>query len=184
MIRTFLARGDRAGDAVITQGLDFVTCSNPPPAVQIATLGMRTYCSACKQEGYIAPRGPRWPGTGPNGKQWALSGDINICGCNPPPAFYPIRERHMTMSFTAEEAAALTGNGAPASTPQAATSRYDEQFTLHDASGRVLRDTWYTVRVPSGDLRHGVTDSQGRTERYETKGAQSIRIYLGHRQES
>ncbi|WP_395067764.1 hypothetical protein [Paraburkholderia silvatlantica] len=119
MIRTFLARGDRAESAVITEGLDSITCSNPPPEVQIATLGMKTYCSACKEEGYIAPRGPRWPGTGPNGKQWALSGDINICGCNPPPIFRPIRERHMTMSFTADEAARLM---APSSTNVARTN--------------------------------------------------------------
>jgi hypothetical protein len=85
MIRTFLAKGDRAESAVITEGLDSVTCSNPPPAAHIATLGMKTYCSACKREGYIAPRGPRRPGTGPNGKQWALSGDINMCGCKPAP---------------------------------------------------------------------------------------------------
>ncbi|MCA8258893.1 hypothetical protein LGM89_37055, partial [Burkholderia sp. AU31624] len=99
MIRYFLAKGDRAGEAVIVEGLDRVTCSNPPPMVHIATLDMKTYCSACKREGYIAPQGPRWPGTGPNGKQWALSGDINVCGCNPPPIFYA--ERGMRMTFTA-----------------------------------------------------------------------------------
>jgi hypothetical protein len=38
MIRYFLARGDRAGSAVITEGLKNVTCSNPPPEVNIATL--------------------------------------------------------------------------------------------------------------------------------------------------
>lgn len=107
MIRTFLARGDRGDEAVISEALDFVTRSNPPPAVQIATLGMKTYCSACKQEGYIAPRGPRCPGTGPNGKQCALSGDSNICGCKPAPVLYPLRERNMTVSFTSEQAAAL-----------------------------------------------------------------------------
>ncbi|WP_258025728.1 hypothetical protein [Burkholderia sp. COPS] len=38
MIRYFLAKGDRAGEAVIVEGLDTVTCSNPPPRVHIATL--------------------------------------------------------------------------------------------------------------------------------------------------
>ncbi|TGN99310.1 hypothetical protein [Burkholderia sp. USMB20] len=105
MIRYFLAKGDQGGSASITEGLEHVTCSNPPPRVHIATLYMKTYCAACKQEGFIAPAGPRWPGTGPNGKPWALSGDINVCGCNPPPVFYA--ERGMSMSFTAEEAATL-----------------------------------------------------------------------------
>src|SRR5215470_16057362 len=107
MIRYFLARGDRAGSAVITEGLESVTCSNPPPRVNIATLYMKTYCTACKREGFIAPKGPRWPGTGPNGKPWALSGDINVCGCTPPPVFYA--ERGMKMTFTSEHIATLMG---------------------------------------------------------------------------
>ena len=90
---------------MITEGLKNVTCSNPPPEVNIATLYMKTYCTVCKQVGHIAPNGPRRPGTGPNGQQWALSGDINVCGCNPPPVFYA--ERGMSMTFTAEEVAAL-----------------------------------------------------------------------------
>lgn len=107
MIRYFLAQGDRAGSAVIIEGLKTVTCSHPPPSVQIATIGMRTYCAACKKEGFIAPRGPRRPGTAANGKEWALSGDINICDCNPPPTFYA--ERGMMVTFTAEEVAQFSG---------------------------------------------------------------------------
>ncbi|AIO48138.1 hypothetical protein ABEG10_00580 [Burkholderia cenocepacia] len=32
MIRYFLAKGDRAREAVIVEGLDTVTCSDPPPS--------------------------------------------------------------------------------------------------------------------------------------------------------
>lgn len=171
MIRTFLARGDRGGEAVIIEGLEFVTCSNPPPAVQIATLGMKTWCSACKQAGYIAPRGPRRPGTAPNGKQWALSGDINICGCKPAPVFYPARERHMTMSFTAEEAAELM---APPATKVAHTSapvRHWISFVLKehgDCSG--LR---CAAHFEDGTKQWGTVDANNtvRFERYENGSA-------------
>ncbi|HEY2024447.1 hypothetical protein [Paraburkholderia sp.] len=61
---------------------------------------------------------------------------------------------------------------------------HDEQYTLKDADGRVMRDTYYTVRLPSGALVHGITDKLGRTKRYRTSGAQSIYIYLGHTQEA
>jgi hypothetical protein len=61
------------------------------------------------------------------------------------------------------------------------SNRFDEQFTLTDVGGSALADTYYTVRLPSGELRYGITDSKGRTERHLTKGAQSVRIYLGHR---
>ncbi|CAH2906849.1 MAG: hypothetical protein CPSOU_0697 [uncultured Paraburkholderia sp.] len=107
MIRSFLGMGDRGGEATVMEGLDSVSCSNPPPRVQISTLYMKTWCNACKQEGYIAPQGPRWPGTGPNGEQWALSGDINICGCTPPPVFFA--QRNMNMKFPAEDAGPIDG---------------------------------------------------------------------------
>jgi PAAR motif len=59
---------------------------------------------------------------------------------------------------------------------------YDEQFTLQDATGKALPYTYYTVQMPSGELRHGVTDSLGQTERYETEGAQRLMVLLGHRE--
>lgn len=61
MKRSFLGVGDRGGEAVVTEGLPSVICSNPPPCVNISTLYMRTWCSACQQEGYIAPRGHAGP---------------------------------------------------------------------------------------------------------------------------
>lgn len=180
MRRVFLGIGDKAGDAFITEGLPSVTCSNPPPRVHISTLYMKTYCRACKQEGYIAPRGPRHKGTGPNGQQWALSGDVNICGCSPPPVFHA--ERNMAMILTAEASTGLMAQRAGTTTSSTAQRNYDEQFTLYDRSGRALRDTYYTVRLPSGELRHGVTDSLGRTARYQTDGARRLALYLGHRE--
>lgn len=180
MIRYFLGVGDRAGGAVITEGLPSVSCSNPPPCVQISTLYMKTYCTACKREGFIAPKGPRWPGTGPNGKQWALSGDINVCGCNPPPVFHA--ERGMKMTFTSHETAALMGKAANTSTQETTTGQFDQQFKLLDGNGRALPKTYYSVRMPSGELLHGRTDSQGLTARYRTDGAQRLAVYLGHRE--
>jgi len=121
----FSGEGDRAGNAVIIEGLPNCICENPPPPVQIATLYMKTYCMACKREGFIGPKGPRRPGTAFNGKPWALSGDINICGCNPPPVFYA--ERGMSMTFTAEEVATLTCGGTLAiATSIAADAKTDQ----------------------------------------------------------
>lgn len=69
-------------------------------------------------------------------------------------------------------------------TQSSVTSKpYDEQFALRDANGSPMPDTYYTVRLPSGALEHGSTDSQGRTARHTTDSAQSIHFYIGHRQE-
>lgn len=164
MIRYFLARGDRAGSAVITQGLPNVTCSNPPPRVEIATLGMKTYCAACKREGFISPQGPRRPGTGPNGQPWALSGDINICGCNPPPVFYA--ERAMKMTFTAEQAVLLTRKAAATPTESVANNNFDQYFRLiNQHTGAPLVGVRYRIVTDNGERYEGRTDSQGYTQR-------------------
>ncbi|WP_084170156.1 hypothetical protein [Paraburkholderia ferrariae] len=59
-------------------------------------------------------------------------------------------------------------------------NRFDEQFTLQDAKGLPVTNTYYTIES-LGRLVHGVTDSSGRTRRHRTEGAKAIRIYLGHR---
>jgi hypothetical protein len=168
MIRYFLARGDRAGDAVITEGLDSVTCSNPPPSVNIATLGMKTYCSACKQEGFIAPRGPRLPGSAPNGKQWALSGDINICGCNPSPIFYA--ERGMSMSITPQKAVMLMGKDANT----ARTSSVGRHWISFALSERGSCSGLHCVaRFDDGTENYGTfsSDNTVRFERFDNSSA-------------
>ncbi|WP_431824297.1 hypothetical protein [Burkholderia sp. F1] len=178
MIRYFLARGDRGGSATITEGLEHVTCSNPPPRVHIATLYMKTYCTACKQEGFIAPKGPRRPGTGPNGKPWALSGDINVCGCNPSPVFYA--ERGMSMSFTTEQAAGLTGQRKSEFRSASANSvEYGERYFLSDADrGQPLSGIRYRIRTASGRIFSGVTDSSGHTQRVATSSAETLQIEI------
>lgn len=180
MIRYFLAKGDWAGSAMIIEGLPDCTCSNPPPRVEIATLYMKTYCTACKREGFIAPRGPRWPGTASNGKQWALSGDINVCGCNPPPVFHA--ERGMTMSFTAEQATALiapytrSGGGAE-SASKTKEARHTSWFFVWDSvTGEPVVNRDFVADV-GGVRRSGKTDGDGYA-RIATDGEQAVNIHV------
>lgn len=79
--RYFLAQGDRAGSAWITEGLPNFACAG----ARIATIGMATYCSQCNTFGHVFPVGERPRGTAPNGQQWALSGDLNVCLCGQQP---------------------------------------------------------------------------------------------------
>jgi hypothetical protein len=170
MIRYFLARGDQAGSAVITEGLESVTCSNPPPTVNIATLYMETWCTACKQEGFIAPKGPRWPGTGPNGAPWALSGDINVCGCNPAPVFYA--ERGMSMTFTAEEAASLIASDA--TSRRFAATNSDENLEryfeiVYSNPEEPIHGMTYKLLSDGRDLVHEASLSSGTSQAYSVK---------------
>ncbi|MBB2926963.1 hypothetical protein [Paraburkholderia silvatlantica] len=177
MRRVFLGIGDEAGDAFITEGLPSVTCANPPPEVNISTLYMKTYCRACKQEGYIAPRGPRHKGTGPNGQQWALSGDVNICGCSPPPVFHA--ERNMAMIFTAEESTGLMGQRANTTTSSATQRDYDQCFHLSNPrTGQPLRDMPYRIITDDGDEIDGRTDARGYTQRISAYDASSATLHV------
>jgi hypothetical protein len=163
MIRYFVAQGDQGGSATVTEGTD-ITCCNPPPYVQIATLYMKTYCTACKREGFIAPNGgPRHGGTAPNGKQWALGGDINVRGCNPPPVFHA-PERGMFMRFTSEEIASMSASIIPAHAAQRADmsgpAEYDDYYVLIDqASGKPIANAVYAIKRADGSVEHGTTDS-------------------------
>lgn len=180
MIRYFLAKGDRAGSAMITEGLTNVTCSNPPPRVQIATLYMKTFCTACKREGFISPKGPRQPGNGPNGQQWALSGDINVCGCNPPPVFYA--ERGMKMTIRAEEMVGGMGSGAGAQTTAtsiASDADYDEQIRFVTPEDVPLARMRYRIFMEDGNQHSGITDDNGLTERICTnRKLRMVRVHF------
>jgi uncharacterized protein (DUF2345 family) len=89
-----------------------------------------------------------------------LSGDINLCGCNPPPTFHA--ERNMAMSFTSDEAKALM-EGLGATTAKTAGSNiYDQHFRLTDQNiGEPLRNAPYRIVTEDGKGYEGRTDSQG-----------------------
>ncbi|WP_236871931.1 hypothetical protein [Burkholderia pseudomultivorans] len=187
MIRYFLAKGDRGGSAVIIEGLEGVTCSNPPPSVNIATLYMKTYCAACNQEGFISPTGVRKPGTAPNGQPWALSGDINVCGCNPPPTFYA--ERSMMMIFESHEVEPPKGaKRVPAVSVAMVEEQkgaqadmsvgYDEQ--VRAGIGTTLPQSYpYLIEMSDGRTLSGHINSNGLLPRIHSESADSYTIYWG-----
>lgn len=149
----------------------------------MAFIGDSAYCPKCKSTGFITggaglgDRG-RMVDLVNGGRLQAVGGDIVLCKCTDRPRIIAVYGRNWMIHDWGEEKAASVAK-APAQ-----NLAYDQQFTLSDAAGKALVNTWYTVRMPSGELLHGVTDSQGRTERHETDGAQSVRIYLGHKQEA
>jgi hypothetical protein len=178
MIRYFLAKGDRAGGATIIDGLKQVTCSNPPPRVEIATLGMKTYCTTCKREGFIAPKGPRRKGTAPNGKEWALSGDVNICGCNPAPVFYAERGMMVTLAPHEIEAWRQAAGLPPLAESTRARRQYDELIVLKDEQGHPVANQRYRIETADGQIFEGVTNNAGETTRIRTDGPTQLFIEL------
>lgn len=67
-----------------------------------------------------------------------------------------------------------------ASKSSMAAQVFDEQYTFVDENKNALYEMPYTVKLPSGELFHGVTDLEGRTKRFNTDGAQQLEVYIGH----
>lgn len=184
MIRYFLAKGDRAGDAVITEGLSTSTYQEADGRrVELATIYMQTYCNACKKAGFICPSGPRLPGTAENGKQHALSGDVNICDCKPPPVFFAVR--NMTENITSSDiermGAVYKPVGKPlASSAPAPTQAYDHRFqAVSERTGQPLVNYPYTITLASGAEVSGHTDKTGHTKSIDSGAAESavLRVF-------
>ncbi len=71
--------------------------------------------------------------------------------------------------------------GGNTSSSKAATQQiYDHQFVLKDTAGNVMANFAYTMKLPSGEIVHCVTDSAGKTQRHVTDGAQELKIHVGH----
>jgi uncharacterized Zn-binding protein involved in type VI secretion len=81
---------------------------------------------------------------------------------------------------TAAAAAAVTAAATGVAGKPADDKVFDEQFALVDENKRPLYETPYTVKLPSGELFRGITDLEGRTERFVTDGVQQLEIYIGH----
>ncbi|CAJ0682903.1 hypothetical protein R77591_02081 [Ralstonia mannitolilytica] len=184
--RTMMRRIAVVGDTLLNGGtvLSYAgpACTFGNAGHQVALIGGQAYCEVCKSVGIITKAG------GPRRMNFmgevALDGDEVLCKCLHPKRIVAVlageawyedgsgseMERHRANSDLA--------NSVP--TTAAASPIYDEQFLLKDRQGNVLSDTYYTVRLPNGAIKHGTTDPLGRTERIRTDGVQEIRIYLGH----
>jgi uncharacterized Zn-binding protein involved in type VI secretion len=113
-----------------------------------------------------------------NGKKVALHGHRTSCGA-------------VLIATFGEVLHDREGGGAEAQAAAAAHMRqqarqaenalpHDEQFHLVDEQGNPHADTHYTAKLPSGEIIHGVTDSEGKTSRFNSDDAQRVDIYLGH----
>jgi len=178
--RTYLCMGDKAGSAVIIEGLENDTYSDGGPTLQLATVYMKTYCHACKKAGFICPAGPRLDGTAPNGQMYALSGDINICDCNPAPVFWA--QRNMTETITSGDIARMNepyarSGGNEASASPASEPKHARWFFVWDsATGEPLVNRDFVANV-AGARQSGKTDGEGYAK-ITTDGEQSVNIHI------
>lgn len=184
--RTMMRRIAVVGDTLLNGGtvLSYAgpACTFGNAGHQVALIGGQAYCEMCKSVGIITKAG------GPRRMNFmgevALDGDEVLCKCLHPKRIVAVLageawyEDGSGSEIERKRANSDLANSVP--TTAAVSPIYDEQFLLKDRQGNVLSDTYYTVGLPNGAIKHGTTDLLGRTERIRTDGVQEIRIYLGH----
>ncbi|CAG9265131.1 conserved hypothetical protein [Paraburkholderia unamae] len=152
---------------------------------EMAFVGDSAFCCVCNSTGTITQTEPVHHGgrmIGSSGMPQAVGGDSVLCACPRPPRIVAKYGRNWEITDDDYRASGIAW-AASRVAALASGSTYNEQFMLRDGSGSILADTYYTVRLPSGELIHGTTDDEGRTARYPTDGVKRLYVYLGHRTE-
>lgn len=78
---------------------------------------------------------------------------------------------------TAAVASTAAATAAAAATT-ANASVFDEQFQLVDKRGQPLAGAAYKIVSASGQAAEGVTDANGKTQRFKTSAAEELQIFL------
>jgi uncharacterized Zn-binding protein involved in type VI secretion len=127
--------------------------------VQIAVEGDPIFCPACKSQGKILCVEPRIPESW-NGKKVALENDLCMCACPSPPRLVP------NQSLKCQN----LGGGGDDSATYAQTAATPEKNDLlasfrvvDEETGLPMSGVSYSIVLPDGTSRQGVTDADGRT---------------------
>jgi uncharacterized Zn-binding protein involved in type VI secretion len=146
----------------VTSGNHFDTINNVPVALERD----KCWCPKCNSEGVIMLDGPRLSAT-VNGREVALSDDLCICKCNPPPRLVAAQSfvyQVIDTDWHAAEAVATAATAEKLNTAKSsATDRYCIPILLLDpATDEPFKNRPY--RLELGDkVIDGTTDQGGAT---------------------
>ena len=183
MSRAIIRQGDSTSHGgIVIEGIPSFIVEGQP----IALIGHMVHCPKCRGNFPIVVDG-HIPTTF-MGMPVALDGMKTSCGA------VLIASQQVSFVETASGGGGAGAHGASAAEDAFASmfspyvaeedavgiKQYDEQFLLNDGAGQPLPGTYYTAKLPTGELVHGVTDANGKTERYSTNSAHQIEIHIGH----
>jgi uncharacterized Zn-binding protein involved in type VI secretion len=168
MRRYYLRLHDKStSGGVVTEGIRQCTIYGIPQTYT----GARLYCPTCKSEGRICAKGPRLPET-MFGEEPALSDDVCICKCDPPPIMIASQntDYQIVEPVSKERVTPL----APLS-----SLAHDEQVCLVDAvTGKPLCNVPYRFVADGAIIESGMTNSEGKTKRVQTNGPRRLTLEI------
>jgi uncharacterized Zn-binding protein involved in type VI secretion len=147
----------RHGDPTTTGGFVIALSSTMfDDGRRLALHGDEATCENCKGSFKIFGSGT---GATENGRATVLYGDPVMCPCGKNKVFVA-----SDLGCFVENGGGSSVSGNAAAAAQSAVAMgasvaiYDERFALQDSNGNPVPDTYYTIRLPSGELRHCTTD--------------------------
>jgi uncharacterized Zn-binding protein involved in type VI secretion len=142
--------------------------------VPLAREGDFVNCPACQTQGRIKCAGLRISAIIDN-KEFALSDDLCICNCDPPPQLIA-SQTHMfqTVDDSPSYMGWTTANQIAASTMPNGT--HDLSFEVKDKAGIALAGYPYLIELPDGRRLEGITDRDGITRRVGAMSAENARL--------
>ena len=180
MAGEIIRKGDPTSHhGIVLEGSLMDICMGQP----IAFIGHKVHCPKCKGDFPIVEGVMT---TTFYGKGVAVAGMKTSCGAIliatqfTDTVEWSVGASGSSSATTAAKAAAAAVMNVNVSKPGPDAKPFDEQFVLFNEEESVLAEMPYTVKLPSGELVRGITDIEGRTERYVTDAAQPIELYLGH----
>ena len=182
MGRAFIVEGDKTSHGgTVLEGSAFSMTNGR----RIARLGDKVYCPHCKRTTSIIEGDPTMV---VDGAPVALEGGKTSCGAvliaSQQPTYKDISSGNAGSSNSDDACASLFSPYVAEEDDDVGIKQYDEQFLLNDGNGQPLPNTYYTAKLPTGELVHGVTDENGKTARYATNSAHQIDIHIGHKDNS
>jgi uncharacterized Zn-binding protein involved in type VI secretion len=133
---------------------------------QVAKIGGKVRCDKCDSIGFIAKSGGsrRVKFNG----EMALDGDVCVCKCSPPP---PIKATKTDSHWHCDE---------PHPNPYAKPIEYDEQIQFIDGNNKPVKNAYYKLHMQDETTFIGMTDEDGKTERFETdRPLKVVRVEFG-----
>jgi uncharacterized Zn-binding protein involved in type VI secretion len=179
MKRSYLKIGDKssAGGTVI-EGIPLMRHHGK----ELTFVGAIVVCPACKSDGRIVAKGPRWPDD-LMGKHAALEDDICSCKCSPPPVMIA-SQSDMTMSFKLHELASMGYGPSGTALPEARASDYWVRFALRDRGN--CKGLRCRAHFSDGTIEEGVFDSSNRIHfaRSNASPCQKVEVVFNHTHET
>ncbi|WP_211468346.1 PAAR domain-containing protein [Collimonas silvisoli] len=171
--RYYIQVGDRTTkNGIVTTGRSNNTLDGNPLSFEKDLIE----CPACKTTGYILCVGTRISSKD-NGVEQALSDDLCICKCDPPPRLIASQNTYSTEGEASAIPATSAWNNEPLFHSQ--SNQYNERFVVRGTGGIPIPNLYFGIKRSNGSIEYGTTNENGETDLMLSKEeAETVEVFI------